>query len=235
LRRAWRRTIESVIIIIAGWAFARYLRLAPGNGLFVISALDWSQGQSVRLYQKGLKMGAIKNLCIAREECYEFTSPQEAHDFGYENGIPFSRLRDMSEMNSCELLGLRIRREWVLGIRTLYCFDVEGNRWHPVKREYASLDRFRIENNELLKKRKVVILGYYGYQLSHDPKEVIHLESLSSIPLSSQLSTYTGDGFADVHFYSEDDMNSLRPGNVIVHKKTHQRFFIPAAPLDRFE
>ena len=166
---------------------------------------------------------------------YTFTSAQEAHDFAYDKGVPFTRIRNLSEMNSRELTGLRIQREWVLGIHTQYCSDDEGKQWYPVDREYISLDSFRIANNELVKKQKVRILGYYCYQLSHDPAQVIHLEELSKVALSTQLMHYTGDSYSSLSFHNEDDVSSLRAGNVIVHKRTQQRFFVPAAPLDRFE
>ncbi|ELC3209971.1 hypothetical protein NB466_00165 [Vibrio fluvialis] len=166
---------------------------------------------------------------------YTFTSAQEAHDFAYDKGIPFTRIRNLSEMNSRELTGLRIQRNWVLGIRTQYCSDEESQKWYHVDREYISLDSFRIENNELVEKRNVVILGYYCYQLSHDPTQVIHLEELSRVSLSTQLMQYTGDGYSSLAFHSEDDTNCLSASGVIVHKRTQQRFFVPAAPLDRFE
>ena len=166
---------------------------------------------------------------------YTFTSAHEAHDFAYGKDIPFTRIRNLSEMNSRELLGIRIQRNWVLGIRTQYCSDDEGKKkWYHVDREYISLDSFRIENNELVEKR-VVILEYYCYQLFHDPAQVIHLEELSRVSLSKQLMQYTGDDYSSLAFHSEDDTSCLSSSGVIVHKRTQQRFFVPAAPLDRFE
>jgi hypothetical protein len=165
---------------------------------------------------------------------YTFTSAQEAHDFAYEKGVPFSRIKNLSHMNSRELIGLGIKREWVLGIRTQYCSE-DGSQCYPVDREYITLDSFRLENNELVNKQKARILGYYCYQMTHDPSQVIHLEELSKVPLSTQLRHYTGDIFTSVAFHSESDVHCLRASNIIVHKATQQRFFIPATPLDRSE
>lgn len=184
---------------------------------------------------RSLATGAHLYLNGVGNMSYTFVSAQEAHDFACESGMPFTRLRHFSELNSRELIGLRIREQWVLGIRTQYCLNDEGNEWYPANREYISLDSFRIENNELMKKQTVSVLGYYCYQLSQEPGQVIHLEDLSRVSLSAQLMHYTGDSFSGQWFHSEDDVNSLRAGNVIVHKRTGQRFFVPAAPLDRFK
>jgi hypothetical protein len=165
---------------------------------------------------------------------FNFTSAQEAHEFAYKNDVPFNRIKNLSELNSRELVGLRIKRDWVLGIHTQYCSDEKGLNWIPVDREFISLDRFRIEYNELLKKQKVRIVGYYCYQLAHDVASAIHLESLDRVCLDTQLRQYTGDGFSSLCFHDFDDETTLKAGGVIVHKKTKQCFFVPPAPLERF-
>lgn len=163
---------------------------------------------------------------------HNFDTAQLAHDFAYEKNVPYNRVIDLKSMNSRMLTGLRIRREWILGIHTEYQQTPESS-WLKVDREYISLDSFRLDYQDLTSKVNTRITGFYCYQLG-SPESIIHLENLSACPLSTQLSHYTGDSYNVHDFHNEDDESNLTAGGVIVHRETKQRFFVPAADVCQF-
>lgn len=163
---------------------------------------------------------------------HNFDTAQQAHDFAYKNNMPYNRLVDFKSMNSRMLTGLRIRREWVLGIHTEYQ-QAANSPWTKVDREYVSLDSFRLDYQELKLKVNIQITGFYCYQLG-GPESIIHLECLNSCSLSSQLRQYTGDSYNVHDFHNEDDESNLTAGGIIVHRETKQRFFVPAADVCQF-
>ena len=164
---------------------------------------------------------------------FTFLSAAEAHDFGYGKNIPFTRMRDLHELSSREIHGLRIRKEWVMGIEFEFRYqNDESSTWYKGKCEFLTLDGFRRATNGFLTKNKVRLLSFYCYQLEDSPECVIHLENLKHAPLDKQLMDYTGDGFGMSSFHNEGEENRLSPGGVIVHKKTGLRFFVSSGVLD---
>lgn len=160
-----------------------------------------------------------------------FSSAKAVHQFAFEKGVPFTGLHDLTAMNARMLTGLRIRKCWIIGMQTRQKQSVDSDHWNKIDREFITIDSFRLEHNELIERKDVMITGFYCYQLSNNPEQVIHLESLKSCPLDTQLKHFTGEGFSMIAFQDEDDENSLTPGGVIVHRETKQRFFVPPAPL----
>ncbi len=157
---------------------------------------------------------------------------EEALAAAFDHLPPFGK--PMAEMNARELIGARIRQQWVLGMRVHYRQSVASA---PVvsDREYLTEDAFRKDHETLVRSAKVENIEFYVYRLANDPSQVIHLEELSRMPLDSQLREYTGDGYTTGAFYNEGDpKSSLRAAGIIVHSKTGQRFFVPAAPAHRF-
>lgn len=167
--------------------------------------------------------------------CYTFDDAQQALEFATGVGMLFTRSADLPELETRELLELNKKREWVLGIKTEYCLSDRDQRWCPILREYISLSSFHDEHAKLGEKRLVRIVGYYCYQLDSGNDSLTHLEDLGRVCLDKQLRWHTGDGYSSLRFHDDDNDSKLSAGNVIVHKATGRRFFVPPAPLERFE
>lgn len=162
-----------------------------------------------------------------------FTDIEKAYDFAYRNNVPLNREPELKQMEFRALAGLRIRREWILGMKTEFRHQPDSP-WLKADREYVSLAHFMADYHELDCKVNVKVTGYYCYQLCQDQESLIHLIDLSEMSLSTQLTKYTGDGYNVHSFHNEDDLHGLTASGVIIHRETKQRFFVPAADAKLF-
>jgi hypothetical protein len=163
---------------------------------------------------------------------HQFTTIGEFLEFAKTVDRPFSHMeKPKREMNSRELVRLKIRKQWVFGIQTEHHRKNSPEVLFSNIHDYIDVASLWEDYIFLLKLDNVRITGFYSFQLGNNQGDPIYLENLKNMPLSSQLQQYTGDSYNSLDFHNEGDEENLWAAGIIVHKKSGQRFIVPAAEV----
>jgi hypothetical protein len=142
--------------------------------------------------------------------------------------MPEKRSKKLEEMNDREIAGLSIQGAAIAVLSFERRSEISPDTFLKESVEFACIDSFWNYAKKLMKRNDVKELVFKCRKLRKTKlPSIINIYDIDKVPLDTQLTQYTGDGFNISCFNNEDDINSLCSTGVIVHKKTGTRFFIP--------